>query len=142
MQSKRIMNIGLCAALLAAPAGAADLPKGALCALVDIQECDPGTPCAKVTADEIAVPRFIRIELGKRTLQGVGPRARNRVSKIRSVDQRGEVVFAQGLDDAIEGERGALAWVLALDPKEGSLQLTVTSEDATFLASGECLIGE
>ncbi len=96
----------------------------------------------KVTAEEVAVPRFIRIELAKRTLQGVGPRARDRVSQIRTVDQRGEVVFAQGVDDAIEGQRSALAWVLALDPKGGSLQLTATSEDTTFLANGECLIGE
>lgn len=142
MHYKTMMTLALCAVASATPTLAADLPKGALCALVDIQECDSGAACAKVSANEIAVPRFIRVELAGRTLHGVGPRARDRVTKIRSVDQRGDTVFAQGIDEEIEGERSALAWVLALDPKAGSLQLSVTGEDTAFLATGECLVDE
>jgi len=135
-----ILAILLATAVTATAGSAADMPKGALCALVDIQECDAGAACEKVTAEDIAVPRFIRVEIGKRTLQGVGPRARDRITKIRSVDQRGDVVFASGVDDQIEGQRPALAWILALDAQDGSMQLTVTGQDTSFIASGECVM--
>jgi len=126
--------------LVPVAAAAADLPKGALCALADIHECDAGAACERVTADDIAVPRFIRVEFAQKTLRGVGPRARERVTKIGSVDQRGDTIFAQGIDEAIQGERTALGWTFALGSKDGSMQLTVTGDTATFVAAGECLI--
>ena len=126
-------------ALAATPVPAADLPKTALCALADIQECDTGKACERVSADEIAVPRFIRVELAERTMQGVGPRSRNRVTKIESLSQRNDLIFAQGVDDEIQNERSALGWLLALTPSDGSMTLTVTGENVTFVASGECL---
>lgn len=127
-------------AFAATPAPAADLPKGALCALADIQECDSGKTCDRVSADEIAAPRFIRVELAGRTLHGIGPRSRDRVSKIESVSQRGDIIFAEGVDDEIQSERSALGWVLALTPNDGSMTLTVTGDNVTFVASGECLV--
>jgi hypothetical protein len=119
---------------------AADLPKGALCALADIQQCDGRNACETVEPDEIAVPRFLRIELSQRVLRGVGPRSRDRVTKIEALDQRGEVIFAHGVDDEIKGERTALGWVIALVPGDGRMRLTVSGQDITFVASGECLV--
>jgi hypothetical protein len=140
MRHSTTIVTAVCALIAAQPSLAADLPKGALCALGDVMECDVGQECERVSPEQIAVPRFIRVELGQRTLQGVGPRARDRVTKISSVDQRGGLIFAQGIDDAIEGERSALAWVIALGAQEGSLQLTVTGDDVTFVATGECIV--
>jgi hypothetical protein len=140
MRYASALALGLLYAAAATPLQAADMPKGALCALSDIQECDTANACERVTAEDIAAPRFFRIELAQKTLQGVGPRARDRVSKIESVHQNGDVVFAQGVDDGAKSDRGALGWLLALTPADGSMRLTVTGGDTTFVADGECLI--
>ena len=140
MRSTILAAVAMSALLNPGPLAAADLPKGALCALADIHECDAGSACERVTADDIAVPRFIRVEFAQKTMRGVGPRARDRVSKIASVDQRGDTIFAQGIDEAIQGQRSALGWTFALGAKDGSMQLTVSTDDATFVAAGECLI--
>lgn len=130
----------LYAVLAATPVPAQELPKGALCALADIQECDIGKTCDRVSAEEIAVPRFIRVELADRTLHGLGPRSRDRVTKIESLSQRRDIIFAGGVDDDNQNERGALGWVLALTPTDGSMTMTITGDNVTFIASGECLI--
>jgi hypothetical protein len=129
----------LCLLIGVTPLQAADMPKGALCALAEIQECDSGSTCQRVSAEEIAAPRFIRVELAKKTMQGVGPRAQERVTKIQFVQQHGDVIFAEGVDEEVENKRPALGWILAMTPADGSMQLTATGGDSTFVATGSCL---
>jgi hypothetical protein len=129
----------LVSGLSAFPLQAQDLPKGALCTLADIQQCD-SQGCERVLAEEIDVPRFIHLDMAKKTLQGVGPRARDRVSPIAMINQQGGLVFAQGIDDQAKGEKTAYGWALVMDAKEGSMRLSVTGDVVTFVANGDCLI--
>lgn len=142
MKMLSVVVASLCAFGPVLPAAGADVPKKALCALAEIQQCDSDMKCERVTPEDISAPRFLRIELANRIMKGVGPRMRDRTTKISTLEQRGELIFAQGVDDEMGGERQSVGWTLALDLSDGFMQFIATGPGASFLSTGECLFDE
>jgi hypothetical protein len=48
----------------------------------------------------------------------------------------------QGMDDAVEGQRGAIGWTASVSTSDGGMVLTAAGDEGAFLLFGDCLIEE
>lgn len=111
-----------------------------LCAIGDIFECTSGEACEKVSHAEIAAPNFIRINLEEKTVGGVGPGAKkDRQSSIRSIDQAGNLLILQGVDNDLAGTQSTMGWTLSFQAESGAMMLSASGNGVSFAVSGACL---
>jgi hypothetical protein len=125
-----------CAALLlgcATTAGAAgfDGSQDLLCVPTDIAECDHAARCERVSASEVDLPPFLRVEFGKKRLVGVG--ADGRSTAIENVRN------AQGLT-ILQGAENGRAWSLVVEQATGRMSGSVADGDGAFAVFGACTI--
>jgi hypothetical protein len=119
-----------------------DRQKPMLCAMGEVFECGRGMPCQRTGLIEIGAPRFFRIDLVQKVAQGIGGAARERRSPIRTIDEVGEILVLQGMDGAIDGQRGAIGWTASMSMDGGELVLTAAAAEAAFIIFGDCLVEE
>lgn len=125
-----------CAALLlgcAAMAGAAgfDGSQDLLCAPTDIAECDHSANCERVSASEVDLPHFLKVQFGKKRLVSVGPEERSTaIENVRN---------AQGLT-ILQGAENGRAWSLVVDQATGRMSGSVADGDGAFAVFGACTI--
>lgn len=130
------------ATAIAAPASALDKGRPMLCALGEFYECERGKSCDRVQPQEIGAPRFFSIDLANYVAVGVGPIARGRKSPIGTIGEVGPLLVMQGMDEAIEGQRGAIGWSASVSTSDGAMVLTAATEDGAFIIFGDCLVEE
>jgi hypothetical protein len=128
--------------LASASAMAFDKSRPLICAIGEAYECERGKACERTDLDEIGAPRFFRIDLVGQTAKGVGAGAHGRTSPIRTVASVGPLLVMQGMDEAVEGERGAIGWTASVSVSDGGMTLTAAGDEGAFLLFGDCLIEE
>jgi hypothetical protein len=126
--------------LFAGPAASLDSKNQMLCAMSDAFECTRGKTCDRTELAEIGAPRFFLVDMAQQVAQGIGAAARQRRSPIRTIDRVGPLLVMQGVDDAIEGERGAIGWTASVAMNGGSMVLTASGEDGAIIVYGDCLV--
>jgi hypothetical protein len=128
--------------LAASDAAAWDRSKPMLCAMSEAFDCTRGKACERVDPSEIGAPRFFMIDLAQQVAQGVGANARDRKSPIRTVDTVGPLLVLQGMDGAVEGQRGAIGWTASISSNGGGMVLTAAAEGGALTVFGDCLVEE
>jgi hypothetical protein len=136
------MVAGVASILLSGPAAAFDKNRPLICAMGEAYECSRGKACERTDLDEIGAPRFFRIDLAAQVAKGVGAGAHGRSSPIRTVATVGPLLVMQGMDDAVEGQRGAIGWTASVSTSDGGMVLTAAGDEGAFLLFGDCLIEE
>ena len=79
--------------------------KKLLCAVMNIVECQPGGQCQQVTAEEVGIPNFLRIDFQKKQLSatfGDGSKKHSEIENLEKIDGK---VILQGAEDGIEASR-------------------------------------
>jgi hypothetical protein len=130
------------AILLSGSAAAFDKSRPLICAMGEAYECARGKACERTDLHEIGAPRFFRIDLAGQVAKGVGAGAHGRTSPIRTVAAVGPLLVMQGMDDAVEGQRGAIGWTASISISDGGMTLTAAGDEGAFLLFGDCLIEE
>ena len=97
-----------------------------ICATVDAHACDPGEVCLRGLPDDLGLPRFMRIDLGEKTI--AGPK---RTTQIRFIDNGADQILMQGTELGY-------AWTVVLDKTDGSMSMTLVNRDDTFTVFGYC----
>lgn len=133
MLSVHASGAALCAAALLGCSAAAWAAgsQNLLCAPTDVAECDHAARCERVSASEVDLPPFVRIELGKKRLVSVT--APERVTAIENVREHDGLTILQGAENG-------RAWSLVVDQASGRLTGSVTDGEGAFALFGACMV--
>jgi hypothetical protein len=131
-----VISIGMIS--ISAMAGEFDGSKELICAITDVVECGPGGKCQQLTANDVGIPDFIRINFeGKKisATQASGDKRSTDIEKFEKVDGK---VMIQGAEDGIEGVRDGVGWSLAIAEDSGKMVLTASGDEVGFVIFGAC----
>ena len=129
----------LCGAMLAS-ATTFDGSRPLLCALQQVSECEIGTECVRVWAQDINAPDFLQIDVMNKVISATPEAGTGRTTPIeRSEHLDGKLIF-QGADEGIEGVRDGLAWSLVIDDTTGKLVLSAAGDGVAFAVFGACTL--
>jgi len=100
-----------------------------MCAAIEILECDAAGECHRRTAENVNLPRFIKLDFVKKTMSGAG--ADQRTAPIHGFERANGRIIMHG------GQEGR-AWSLVIDGGTGKLSAGVVDHDYAFLVFGAC----
>lgn len=135
-----VLLMGLC--LLGAPALAGDFDgsKTLICAAVDVTECFPGGKCQKVTAEEVNLPDFLRLNFKDKNIRATMVGRENLETDIERVETIDGKLMVQGAEDGREDTKDGLGWTMAIDEFSGKLVFTAAGADVAFVVFGACIV--
>jgi hypothetical protein len=126
-------GLGLSAALLA-PAAMADSFDGksiVICSTISVTACTSEGLCLQGQAHTFDMPAFMVIDVKNKLVRSTGEDDPNLSSPIKAKAITEQSVILQGF----ENHRG---WTMAIDRKDGSLNLSSTGPDVNFMITGNC----
>jgi hypothetical protein len=115
--------------LLSAAANAASA-EPLLCSLSSIRLCDESLGCAVVLHEEVNVPRFFKVDLENKTIEGTRPDGTSATTAIHSM-------VARLLKVSIQGVENGRSWSATISD-DGSLNMVVSAEGFGFMGFGAC----
>jgi hypothetical protein len=134
-----IASLILCLGLTSkAIAGDFDGSKPLLVSVARIMECTPVEGCKDVSANEVRLPRFLKIDFAKKTIRP----ARGGEDIPDTVIERSERVdgklILQGAEDGYAEMRDGLGWTMAISEESGLVVLTTSGDEVGFVVFGAC----
>jgi hypothetical protein len=102
-----------------------------LCAVMAVMECDRRGGCEHVEPAVAGLPPFLRVDVGKKTLEATDGSGRK--SDIHSSSRDKERLVLHG------GEHGR-AWSVVISHKTGDMAAAIIDHDGGFLVSGACTL--
>ena len=124
----------------AATAGNFDGSKELICAVMDITECGPGGKCQQLTAEEVGIPLFLKIDFKKNEISAIlndGSKKSTTIERSEKVDGK---LIIQGAEEGIEGVRDGVGWSLAIAEDTGKTVLTASGDEVGFVIFGACTL--
>jgi len=104
-----------------------------ICALIDLTQCTTGDACTQVTAESVALPRFIKIETKDKLISGnLADGAVKSVPIERMEQQEGNLI--------LQGMQNGRGWSMTVMEDTGELSLAVSGSKLGFFVSGACMI--
>jgi hypothetical protein len=128
--------------LMAFPALAGDFDgsKPLICAVMDLVECQPGGKCQQVTAEDVGIPHFWKINFKEKKISAIQADGSQRSTMIENFEKIDGKVIIQGAEDGIEGVRDGLGWSLAIAEETGKTVLTASGDEVGFVIFGACTL--
>ena len=117
----------------AAAAADFDGSKNLICAAIDVVACTEGgqgPACMQGHARTFDLAEFFRIDFKKQEIRATGENS-EAVSPIRNQEKTDTQVIMQG----VENDRG---WTATVDQADGSLTLSASGQDVSFMIFGAC----
>jgi len=110
-----------------------------LCAAVDVMECLPTKGCNRVAADDVNIPRFIKVDVkNKKIVTGYkGDKRRSAIQRVEKIDGK---LMLQGAEDGRKGgdERDGVGWSMSIGKDSGDMVLTASGDGVAFVVFGAC----
>jgi hypothetical protein len=127
----RIIAVLFAAAVLGGAAQAMAVEQNVrTCALTRGIECIPDEGCVEWTMQEMALPRFVRIDLRSKTITSLDKEV-DRTTKIATVERLGGITVLHGTE-----LRG---WSIVLGEESGALTLSASGDSEAFIVFGSCI---
>ena len=117
----------------AAVAADFDGSKNLICASIDVVACTEGARgpvCTQGHSRTFELAEFFRIDFKKKEIRATGDNS-EAVSPIRYQEKTDTQIFMQG----VEQDR---AWTVTVDQADGTLNLTSTGQQLSFMIFGAC----
>jgi 6-phosphogluconate dehydrogenase len=121
-------------------AGDFDGSKELICSIMDIVECQPGGKCQEVTAEEVGIPHFFKIDFKSKKISATRADGSKRSTDIENFEKVDSKVIIQGAEDGIEDVRDGVGWSVAIAEDSGKMVLTASGDDVGFVVFGACTI--
>jgi hypothetical protein len=109
-----------------------------ICAVMDVVECQPGGKCQQVTAEEVGIPHFFKINFKEKKISATQSGGNTRSTDIENLERIDGKLIIQGAEDGIEGVRDGLGWSLAIAEETGKTVLTASGDEVGFVVFGAC----
>lgn len=100
------------------------------CAFTRAYECTPDEGCREWSLQDMAIPRFIRIDMKAKTITSLDKDV-VRESRFSSVERLEGIMVVHGVE-----KRG---WSMALGEASGSLTLSASGDGESFVVFGSCM---
>lgn len=117
-----------------------DGSKELICSIMDIVECGPGGKCQQVTAEEVGIPHFLKINFKSKKITATHIGGSKRSTDIENLEKIDGKVIIQGAEDGIENVRDGVGWSLAIAQESGKMVLTAAGDDVGFVVFGACTV--
>ena len=130
----------ICMCSLVAVAGDFDGSKPLICAVMDLVECQPGGKCQQVTAEEVGIPHFLKINFKEKKISATQASGSKKSTEIENFEKIDGKIIIQGAEDGIEGVRDGLGWSLAINEETGKTVLTASGDEVGFVIFGACTL--
>jgi hypothetical protein len=125
---------------VSAVAGNFDGSKELICSVMNITECQPGGKCQAVSADEVGIPHFLRINFKKKKISASYAEGNKKSTDIERFEKVDGKVIIQGAEDGVEGVRDGVGWSAAILEESGRMVLTASGDDVGFVIFGACMV--
>jgi hypothetical protein len=119
-------------------AGDFDGSKPLLCTVIDVTECIMGEGCKQVTPEEINLPRYLWIDVGKKIIRNKKKSDASRKSKIERVKEVDNKLIIQGAEQGREDVRDGFGWTIAIMQDTGQMVLTASGDLVGDVVFGTC----
>jgi len=122
-----------------AMAGDFDGSKPLLVSVARIFECTPVEGCRDVSAENVGLPQFLKIDFTKKSIRP----ARNGEDIPDTPIERSERIdgklMLQGAEDGYGNLKDGLGWTLTISEDTGQVVLTASGDQVAFVVFGACL---
>jgi len=138
---KKLYVYGAAALVSAMPLVASAALDGAskfICASVDVMECLPTEGCNRVAADEVDIPRFIKVDVKNKQIvtNSKGDKRKTAIERVEKVDGK---LMLQGAEDGRKGgEPDGIAWSMSVVEDSGDMVFTASGDGVAFVVFGAC----
>ena len=130
----------ICIFPFTASAGDFDGSKPLICAVMDLVECQPGGKCQQVTAEDVGIPHFLKINFKEKKISATHADGSQRSTPIENFEKIDGKLIIQGAEDGIEGVRDGVGWSLAIAEETGKTVLTASGDEVGFVIFGACTL--
>lgn len=127
---RKSLSCALACLFFAIPAVAAE-DNVRVCSLTRAYECSIEGECSEWAIEEMALPRFVRIDLAKQAIISVDKTIKRDDTKIAQIKELPGITVLQGVE-----QRG---WTIALGKETGSLTMSASGEGHGFIVFGYCM---
>ena len=114
-------------------AGDFDGSRPLLFSVISVMECTPDNGCRSVTIESVDIPRFLKIDLDKKTIGPVSESAAKPGSTIERVERVDGKLILQGAEDGYDSVRDGLGWTIAIAEGTGRVVMTASGDQVAFL---------
>ena len=135
-----LMVMIICMFSFPAVAGDFDGSKPLICAVIDLVECQPGGKCQQVTAEDVGIPQFFKVNFKEKNISSVLADGSKKSTTIENFEKIDGKVIIQGAEDGIEGVRDGVGWSLAIAEETGKTVLTASGDEVGFVIFGACTL--
>jgi hypothetical protein len=129
----------ICVIHMTAYAGDFDGSKELLCACMRVIECGPDGDCAEVSAEEIGIPEFLKINFKQKTISAPQMGKNQTPSRIENMERIDGKLILQGAEDGYKEVRDGAGWSMAISEETGKIILTESGDQAGFVIFGACI---
>lgn len=116
-----------------------DSSKPMVCSLAEINECNSGEDCKKVTSDMINAPNFLRIDTRKKTLSTVKAAGEEQLTKFEHMEEIDGRIMLLGAEDGDTEQKDGSGYALSINKITGRMIASVTGNDVAFTVFGACI---
>jgi hypothetical protein len=102
-------------------------------------ECTPDDGCRAVTIESLDLPRFLKIDLNKKTIDPVSESDTRPGSVIERMERVDGKLILQGAEDGYASVRDGLGWTIAIAEGTGKVVMTASGDQVAFVVFGACL---
>ena len=121
-----------------ATAGDFDGSKELMCACMRVIECGPDGQCKEVSAEDIGIPQFLRINFEQKTISAPQWGENQPPSPIENLEHIDGKLILQGAEDGIKDLRDGLGWSMAISEETGKMVLTGSGDQMGLVVFGVC----
>ncbi len=129
----------LWAAAIPVSAGDFDGSKPLLCSVIRVTECTPDGGCRETTAENVALPQFLKADFQAKSITAARPGDGTPPSAIERMERVDGKLMLQGAEDGLEGVRDGVGWTSAISEDTGKFVLTASGEEVAFVVFGACI---
>ncbi len=110
-----------------------------LFSVISAMECTPDNGCRSVTIESADLPRFLKIDINKKTIGPVSESNTGPGSVIERMERVDGKLILQGAEDGYESVRDGLGWTIAISEGTGKVVMTASGDQVAFVVFGICL---
>jgi len=110
-----------------------------LFSVISAMECTPDDGCRAVTIESLDLPRFLKIDLNKKTIDPVSESDTRPGSVIERMERVDGKLILQGAEDGYASVRDGLGWTIAIAEGTGKVVMTASGDQVAFVVFGACL---
>jgi hypothetical protein len=110
-----------------------------LFSVISAMECTPDNGCRSATIESLDLPRFLKIDLKKKTIGPVSENDSRPDSVIERMERVDGKLMLQGAEDGYKAVRDGLGWTIAISEGTGRVVMTASGDQVAFVVFGACL---